>query len=141
MVEHLQDDKRVIERMWKLVKSGGCLILSMPCLSKIAEEYHDVDPYGLQTSDDGWFFFQRYYDANMLQDRIFSSIGTPVDFSLYGEKVHGSLKASLQRRRSDPSYPYWREPWMMAREWRRYDRIKELPGEGVIMMLFQKRTH
>lgn len=138
VLEHMTDDSAAVAKMWTLIRPGGQLILSMPCARDAAAEYHDIDPYGQQEGDGGWYFFQRYYNAELLQGRVFDVIGTPADYVVYGEKVPGLLQRNLQRKLSDPTYPYWQEPLMMGREWRRYSRINDLPGEGVIAMAFEK---
>jgi hypothetical protein len=38
----------------------------------------------------------------------------------------------------NPYYPIWREPWMMAREWRLFERIDQMPGVGVVGLMFVK---
>jgi SAM-dependent methyltransferase len=138
VMEHIADDSAAIAKMWSLIRPGGHLILSMPCASEAAEEYHDIDPYSLQSGRDGWFFFQRYYDSALLQERILDIVGNPYESLIYGEKERGSFQRSLQSKLSDPRYPYWREPLMMAQEWKKFSSIEELPGEGVIAMAFQK---
>jgi SAM-dependent methyltransferase len=138
VVEHIPEDFAAVGKMWSLIRPGGKLILSMPCAREAVEEYHDTDPYKLQSDRNGWFFFQRYYDSRLLQERIFDVVGRPHDSVIYGEKNPGSFQQSLQRKLSDPRYPYWREPLAMALKWRQFSNIEELPGEGVIAMAFQK---
>jgi SAM-dependent methyltransferase len=138
VVEHIPEDSAAVAKMWALVRPGGKPILSMPCAREAAEEYHDTDPYSLQSARDGWFFFQRYYDSRLLRERVFQVVGYPRHCAIYGEIEPGSLQRSLQRKLSDPRYPYWQEPLLMAREWRQFCSIDELPGEGVIAMAFQK---
>ena len=35
-------------------------------------------------------------------------------------------------------YPFWREAYMMATEYRMFPSMEELPGEGVVMLEFIK---
>jgi SAM-dependent methyltransferase len=138
VIEHIPDDSAAVAKMWSLVRPGGKLIVSMPCAREAAEEYRDTDPYSLQSERNGWFFFQRYYDSRLLQEKILDVVGSFCHCVIYGEREPGSLQRNVQRKLSDPRYPYWQEPLMMAREWQQYSSIERLPGEGVIAMAFQK---
>jgi hypothetical protein len=42
------------------------------------------------------------------------------------------------KRLLGPFYPFWREPYMMATEYKSFTSIDELPGEGVVMLEFIK---
>jgi hypothetical protein len=57
---------------------------------------------------------------------------------VFGEKVAGSFAHNAECKRRAGGYPFWREPYMMAAEYRYFERIDELPGEGVIGMAFTK---
>ena len=41
--------------------------------------------------------------------------------------------------RGPRSYPFWREPYMMAQEYRDFDSLDALPGMGVVGLEFHKR--
>jgi SAM-dependent methyltransferase len=138
VLEHIFDESVALSAIWRLLRPGGLLIISLPCAAEFAEEFRDVDSYGLQNPSDGWFFFQRFYDATALQQRIFKLFGQPNDISVYGERRAGLYRADLLRKLSDPAYPYWREPVTVGRDWKRYERIDELPGEGVVALSFIK---
>ena len=72
---------------------------------------------------------------------------SPMDSTRYFEfhEVLNSLAHIPFRRYLDvssprlgPLYPFWRESYMMATEYRYFKTIDELPGEGVVMLEFVK---
>jgi SAM-dependent methyltransferase len=139
VVEHIPQDTRAIRKMWNLLKPGGRLLLTLPCAAQASEQYIDRNEYGLLAANEaGYFFFQRLYDQVSLDERIFSVTGQPRRRAIYGEKVPGALRRNLDRKLGDPSYPYWKEPYMMGRGFRYFNDLSELPGEGVIAMEFEK---
>jgi len=138
VVEHIPSDQAAIRRLWALLRPGGMLILSMPCAATGEEHYLNVDHYGVIQGQGGFTFFQRVYDRPALESGVFAVTGLPRRQVLYGERTPGFLQANLLRKWEDRSYPFWREPYTMAREFRRFERIEDLPGEGVIVMEFVK---
>jgi SAM-dependent methyltransferase len=139
VVEHIRDDKEAIRIMWNLVKPGGRLWLTVPCAAHAFDEFIDRNEYGLLTpNEEGIFFFQRFYDNRLLAEHVFSIMGEPNARSVYGEKLAGSYHRNQGKKMSDPSYPRWREPYMMAREYDYFDAVDKLPGIGVIAMEFVK---
>jgi SAM-dependent methyltransferase len=139
VVEHIPDDHRAVQKMWNLLTPGGHLILTVPCAAQAREELIDQDEYGLlESNEDGFFFFQRYYDQELLSKIFFAITGKPSRFAVYGEKVPGSYDRNQRRKRGDPDYPLWREPYMMGQEYGYFSSVDELPGVGVIAMEFVK---
>lgn len=139
VVEHIPQDTHSIQKMWELLKPGGRLLLSVPCAAKAVEQYRDDNSYGLLDTDkDGFAFFQRIYDDNLLQERIFSICGKPVSYVIYGEKSAGSFSKNSERRWINPSYPFWREPCTVGQDFAFFAATSDLPGEGVISMEFIK---
>jgi SAM-dependent methyltransferase len=139
VVEHIPDDQGAVRTMWQILKPGGRLVLTVPCAKERLEEFVDFDEYGLLQPDaDGYFFFQRFYDMDLLQQNIFTITGNPVSCSIYGEREAGSYFRNQRSRLVDPAYPMWREPYMMAEEYRYFDSVDSLPGVGVIALEFVK---
>lgn len=139
VLEHIPRDREAVGVMWRLLRTGGRLLLTVPCAAENSEQYIDRDEYGLLAPDAGGFvFWQRFYDDALLERNVFSVTGPPSRRAVYGERVPGSFQANAARKRSDPAYPFWREPTMMAREYSRFDRIADLPGEGVVALEFVK---
>lgn len=140
VVEHIRDDKNAIKNIWGLLKPGGTLLLSVPCAAVSEEEYRDVDFYGVQVPDEHGFFFHQYkYDLSLLEERIYSMTGAPTRFAIFGEKRRGTLQSWLFKRWTGQKYPLWKEPYAVAREFRYYESLLDLPGDGVIAMEFVKR--
>ena len=139
VVEHIPNDKQAIQQMWQLLKSGGRLILTVPCAAQASEQYIDRDEYQLKYQhSSGSFFWQRFYDAELLNENIFSITGQPCRKIIFGERVAGSFLKMAARKRADRYYPFWREPYMVAKEYTYFKTLEDLPGEGVIAMEFFK---
>jgi predicted SAM-dependent methyltransferase len=139
VVEHIPQDTQAVQKMWDLLKPGGKLLLSVPCAAVAEEQYVNVDHFGLQLPDENGFFFHQYiYDHSLLMDRFYSVVGSPIRLAIYGETKAGNLLSGLITKWSGQDYPLWKEPYAMAREFRRYESLSVLPGEGVIMMEFIK---
>lgn len=139
VVEHIPDDTAAIRKMWDLLRPGGLLLVTVPCAAMASEEYINVDEYELLEADErGFVFWQRYYDEELLDQRIFSVTGRPRRMRIYGEKCANSYNQNATRKRTDALYPYWREPFMMGLEYELKNRLSELPGMGVVAMEFVK---
>jgi SAM-dependent methyltransferase len=140
VLEHIPDDISALTKLWTMLKSGGRLILTVPCKAERAEQYINYDSYGiLAPSRDGYTFFQRYYDTNTLNINIFEIIGQPVRKAIYGEKRSGIFAENANwKRKAGLRYPFWKEPYFMGRDYRIFQTVEDLPGEGVIAMEFRK---
>lgn len=140
VLEHIPADEEAVKVMWSLLRPGGRLILTMPCMAQPLEQYISRYDYGvLSPGSDGYTFFQRYYDEERLHAVVFNNIGRPVKIVVYGEISYGLFyRNSSLKRLLGPLYPFWRESYMMATEYRYFQSIAELPGEGVVYMEFLK---
>jgi len=141
VIEHISDhgDQRAVAKMWDLLKPGGKLLLSVPCAKTACEEYVDFDEYGLLDRDaDNFVFGQRFYDESLLTERIFNIIGEPHNMRFYGEKQRGFSTRNREDKVNNVNYPFWREPYMMAKNFDFFDSINDLPGWGVVAMEFHK---
>ena len=139
VVEHIPADTEAIAAMWRLLRPGGRLILTVPCAAAPAEEWADFNGFGVpEPAADGLFFRQRRYSPACLESRIHPAAGRPARMEVYGETRPGLYDRNVLAKMRDPFYPAWREPWMMSREWRKFDRISDLPGIGVAGMMFVK---
>lgn len=139
VLEHIPEDTDALQTMWKMVKRGGRLLLTVPCTAEPSEQYINRYEFGiLEPGEDGYTFWQRFYSEELLRERVFSVMGPPSRMAIYGEKTAGSFQQNAAQKRSDPFYPYWREAYMMGQEYTFFSRIEDLPGEGVIAMEFIK---
>jgi SAM-dependent methyltransferase len=139
VLEHIIDDREAIVKMWELLKIGGKLLLTVPCAAIPFEEFMDYNEYGLLAPDDsGFVFSQRFYDKTLIEENIISVTGTPLNYSIFGEKTKDNFFKNRELKFYPTSYPYWKEPWIVAKEYGYFDSISKLPGIGVIAMEFQK---
>jgi len=140
VVEHIPEDTQAVRKMWDLLRPRGRLLLTLPCAAEASEKYINRNEYGLLAPDEeGYFFFYRLYDQRSLEGRIFPITGQPRRQVIYGEKSPGALRRSSDRKMGDPSYPHWREPYMMGQAFSYFKDLSELPGEGVIGLEFEKK--
>jgi SAM-dependent methyltransferase len=140
VLEHIPEDKAALETMWSLLRPGGKLVLTLPCMSQLLEQYISHNQYGvLSPGDNGYTFWQRYYDCERLQTVIYSVTGMPARIAIYGEIKSGFFfRNATLKRLLGSLYPFWREPYMMATEYQLFSSINDLPGEGVAMLEFIK---
>jgi predicted SAM-dependent methyltransferase len=140
VLEHIPADEEAIKIMWSLLRPGGRLIITMPCMAQPLEQYISRYDYGvLSPGSDGYTFWQRYYDEERLHAVVFNTTGVPVKLVVYGEISYGLFYRNASMKRLFGSlYPFWRESYMMATEYRYFQSITELPGEGVVFMEFIK---
>ena len=121
------DDSKFLETMWNLLKPGGRLIVSVPCNAAVA----------VAGADDGFVSSSlRSYDPALLRDRIFSVVGEPAHAVVYGETCKSDCDTAIVA--PDPEFPSPREPLVIARKWRCFSRVEDLPGRGVTAMVFHK---
>jgi len=140
VLEHIPADKEAVEAMWSLLRPGGRLILTLPCMAQPLEQYISRNDYGvLSPESNGYTFWQRYYDDERLNTVIFNITGAPTKMIVYGERSYGLFfRNTSMKRLLGALYPFWRESYMMAKEYQYFQTVAELPGEGVIMLEFIK---
>jgi SAM-dependent methyltransferase len=137
VVEHIRDDVSAVAEMWRTLRPGGRLLLSMPCAARAEQQFINSKNYSfIAPEDDGTVFHQYVYDSRSLQ-RLFAVTGNPVQQEIYGERESGFHLRLYERKWTDASYPFWKEPWFMT-TFSRFDSIEELPGEGVVLLEFVK---
>lgn len=140
VLEHIPEDGKAVEKMWSLLRPGGRLVLTLPCMARQLEQYISRNDYGVLSPDsNGYTFWQRYYDEERLKTIIFEITGLPIRTAVYGERRYGLFFRSVcAKRLLGVLYPFWRESYMMAREYLYFERVPDLPGEGVAMFEFVK---
>ena len=142
VLEHIQDERDAVMKIWELLRPDGVLMLSVPCSSEGFDEYIDIDEYGLGTQEeDGFYFGQRFYDDDLLQEKLYSVFGIPVSQVIYGERKKGSFFNNRdEKMKLRMMYPYWLEPYFTSRDWMECASLQDLPGVGVIILKFVKST-
>ena len=139
VLEHILDDFEVLKQLWQTLNPGGRLILTVPACADGGTQLIDRDPYGTQVKVEGGYFFQRFYSGDALK-KLEQITGPPAVIEVSGERKKGWLQANFEHKRHDPLYPVWREPYGMARNWRRFESIEQLPGEGVACAVYVKTS-
>lgn len=132
----VKNDSALVATMWALLKCGGRLIISVPCICERMEEPVSQDA-NREVGTEPLLARPRVYDPQLLQDRIFSVLGEPTSNVVYGEIAKQDSRQA-KRVAVGPGFPPPREPLEMARDWRCYSRIQDLPGLGVSAMTFDK---
>lgn len=132
----VKDDSALVATMWTLLKPGGRLIISVPCAFDVTEEISDHER-NEETDTEPLLSRPRIYDPHLLQQRIFSILGEPASAAVYGETAKRDRR-KVNGAALNPGYPPPREPLAMARDWRCFSRVQDLPGQGVIAMTFTK---
>ena len=129
----VKDDSAFVTSMWRMLKPGGRLILTLPCARKTAGQstHHGQRANAGTTPVD----LPRIYDPHLLRERIFSVLGEPHSTVVYGRIADAREPAENSLALNCPSP---REPVVMARDWCCFSRIEDLPGQGVVAMAFTK---
>lgn len=143
VIEHIAgcyDDRSAVKDMFRFLRPGGRLMLTVPVDRTCWDEYRPCDYYGTQPrGGDGLFFFQRFYDASTLRDRIISSIGRePSVVRFWGEKIRGHFLDYIDRWREIGFRVTVDDPRVFAENYREYESWEEMPGVGVCGMMFEK---
>ena len=135
--EHIANEGPALARIRTLLAPGGTLLMTLPCTAAGYDQFRDFDEYNLGKPDgEGRYFFQRFYDAASLRDRVFSILGEPRQMTVYGESEPGFFGRNAQQKMRGLPYPFWREGYMMGRHFRTFPSIDALPGEGVVALEF-----
>lgn len=141
VVEHIPDDTAALAVLWRMLRPGGKLVLTVPCAREACEEYTNIDEYGLLKPDrEGYVYWQRYYSEESLRQRVWSVTGPPTTMRIFGERWHGAYDRNVEAKRTDAHYRYWEEPILMGSDFRNFERLEELIGMGVVAMEFTKKA-
>jgi predicted SAM-dependent methyltransferase len=142
VLEHVPDDEDmlVIRKLWNLLKSGGRLIITVPCAQSYFEEWRQVDVYGQGNPEkDGNYFFQRIYDLPTLRKRVIEVIGTePVLMTVFGEKEKGIYEDYERRWAAHGLRETVLDPYHIVSDYRYFSGIEDLKGIGVCGLIFEK---
>jgi SAM-dependent methyltransferase len=130
----IEHNARSVRNLWRVLKPGGTLLLSMPCTGAGAQSAAGNQPNEKSRPGDC-----RLYDAQMLERDIFQEIGQPKRYAIYGAQTsHAAHNATGDDFAASSET---RGALEIGREWRCYANLHELPGAGVIVMKFTRSAH
>jgi len=142
VIEHVAgayDDRDAMRWMFQALKPGGRLFVTVPVDRTHWEESRDHDPYGTQPSASGRYFFQRFYDHGSLASRLIDAVGRePVRTDWFGEVVAGRFEAYTKRWLRDGARATEEDPMEIALHYQSFRSWDEMPGVGVVGLLFER---
>jgi ubiquinone/menaquinone biosynthesis C-methylase UbiE len=93
VVEHIEGtdgDREAIREMMRVLKPGGCMVVSVPTGSHYTEQYRiGLQSAAIRTAGCDWQFFQRIYDSRALRQRLTSDSDPGFLVSIF--RQHSSL--------------------------------------------------
>lgn len=140
VIEHIdkEEDKKALREMWRVLKPGGKLIITTHVAKRGRLEYRDTDTYNLQGKKRK-YFFQRIYSKNTLKKRIINTVGIkPKSIEIIGETQKGWFDEYISRWIKFDIKETIYDPWYMLTKFKKYSSIEELPGIGVVGLVFIK---
>ncbi len=144
VIEHIpgNGDSLAIKEMWRVLKPGGRMMITVPCATEHYDEWRELDVYGLgNPKQDNRYFFQRFYDSSSIQSRIFDSIGVkPIQMEVFGEKQSGIFHNYEQRWIKSGLKETIQDPLYIVRDYQKFTSINSLAGIGVCGLVFEKEV-
>jgi ubiquinone/menaquinone biosynthesis C-methylase UbiE len=143
VIEHIPDngDKLAIKELWRVLKPNGKLLITVPCMKNYEEEWREEDVYQLgNPKTNQKIFFQRFYDDNALQSRLFDSINVePTIVQFFGEKEAGTFFEYEKRWIQYGLKETIKDPLHIVQDYQMFSSIDDLPGMGVCGLVFEKK--
>ncbi|MHB9149538.1 MAG: class I SAM-dependent methyltransferase [Thermoleophilia bacterium] len=140
VVEHVAGsagDTAAMGALWRATRPGGTLAVTFPVDRSYWEEYRQSDVYGLGApqSSAGMFFFQRYYDAASIEERLCSPLdGAKIEMSYFGERTQGFWEAYERSWLDNGIRTTVEDPRLMVDEFRPFREWEAMPGKGVCLL-------
>ena len=144
VIEHIAGpgDKKATQEMWRVLKPGGKLIITTHVSKMHRIEYRNIDQYGLgHRKSGGKYFFQRMYSKKSLEKRVIHAIGQiPESQIIIGEINNGWFDKYIKAWQKNGLKTTVNDPWYILTKFDYFKQINDLPGIGVIGMVFIKRN-
>lgn len=146
VIEHIPmpADIAVLSEMQRVMKPGARLILTVPFDTTAWDEYRPVNEYKLVgiKEQQGKFFFQRWYDRQLVNDRIIKMLPEMllISESIYGEKAKGWFRAYINNVQSNRLSVSKNDPILMVKNFKKYSAASEIKGQSIICMCFEKKA-
>ena len=143
VVEHIAEDSadtEAVKAMYRCLKPGGRLILTVPVDRSFWLEFRDADPYGTQGDvHDGKYFFQRWYDRATLLERLVSPLGHPTSaVRWFGERAPGLFVSHERRWMAEGFRGTVEDAREIADNYAEFDDWDAMPGKGVCGLMIKK---
>lgn len=142
VVEHIpgeNSDAQAVSAMYRALKPGGTLAITVPTDRYFWNEYRRDDLYGLGLApeEDGSHFFQRYYDLEAIEARIIDRVGTrPTAIEWFGERQAGIFSRYERDWMKTGHRATVGDPALIAKHFRTYPTWQDMPGMGVCGLVF-----
>lgn len=144
VIEHISgayDDREVMGWLYRALRPGGRLIVTVPVDRQFWNEYRNQAYYGREGEHDtnGRPFFQRFYDRNAIYERLVAAVGRePERVVWYGEREPGQLQRYMERwvRYGLPATVT--DAGIFATICRTYACWEDMPGCGVCGLMFTR---
>lgn len=142
VIEHIPEygDTLAMKEMWRVLKPGGKLVITVPCARLYYEEWRDRDTYGLCSQQQHKkYFFQRFYDSTTIRSKLFSVIGLePIRIEVFGEQIKGTF-ANYEKRWIELGITETiKDPLHIVKDYKVFPTIDALPGIGICGLVFEK---
>jgi SAM-dependent methyltransferase len=142
VLEHIpgDGDTEAVRVLWKALRPGGRLIITVPVDRTAWDEFRSTDIYGLGVpADERGHFFQRWYDRNAVADRLLLPIDQPpAHIEWFGEAQAGTFAAYEQDWLHRGLSRVVDDPREIADHYREFTSWEEMPGQGVAGFVVEK---
>jgi SAM-dependent methyltransferase len=117
----------VVEKLWKALKPGGTLLVSMGCPPVAPRDEPDKAARSSALESES-------PQSSFMRRGLLNGLGRPRRYAIYGEDLRRRSPSNITEL-PDSS---WRGVSFVARRWRRYPSLAQLQGRGVLAMKFIK---
>jgi SAM-dependent methyltransferase len=143
VVEHIEgqhNDSDAMRLMFNALRPGGRLIVTVPVDREFRIEYSPVKQYGTQPlTENGSYFFQRFYDPDSIASRLGAPIGVPPSQTRwFGEVARGWWNGYRTKWDQRGFHYHVADPYEMCLNFKEFDSWRMMPGLGFCGLVFEK---